>query len=305
VTTAQEDGGPQWFRDALAIAPERGAVEVEGAAIETLAWGRRGRPGLLLVHGAGAHADWWSFIAPLLAEDYRVAAFSLSGMGGSAWRERYSLDLYAREAFAVATATGLFDGDEPPVFAAHSFGGRTALRCAAGPRSGELKAAVVIDSLVRPPDAAPGARPFRRGNARVYPTEEAILARFRLTPSQPVLHPALLDHVARRSIRPTVDEAGRPGWTWRFDPALWDKLDDGPTVFDLRAARCPVAAVRGARSVLVTPELTEYFRANAPAGSPVVVVPEARHHVMLDQPLALVAALRGLLAGWPERRRPG
>jgi hypothetical protein len=31
-----------------------------------------------------------------------------------------------------------------------------------------------------------------------------------------------------------------------------------------------------------------------------VVVPEARHHLMLDQPLALVAALRGLLAGWPR-----
>jgi hypothetical protein len=31
---------------------------------------------------------------------------------------------------------------------------------------------------------------------------------------------------------------------------------------------------------------------------PVVKVPEARHHVMLDQPLSFVAALRMLLDSW-------
>ena len=32
--------------------------------------------------------------------------------------------------------------------------------------------------------------------------------------------------------------------------------------------------------------------------APVVEVPEARHHVMLDQPLGFVAALRMLLDSW-------
>ncbi len=32
--------------------------------------------------------------------------------------------------------------------------------------------------------------------------------------------------------------------------------------------------------------------------APVVEIPQAQHHVMLDQPLALVAALRALLADW-------
>ncbi len=36
-----------------------------------------------------------------------------------------------------------------------------------------------------------------------------------------------------------------------------------------------------------------------PGGLPVVDLPEAGHHPMLDQPLALVAALRTLLATWP------
>jgi pimeloyl-ACP methyl ester carboxylesterase len=40
------------------------------------------------------------------------------------------------------------------------------------------------------------------------------------------------------------------------------------------------------------------MRALAPT-APVVIIPEAEHHVMIDQPLAFVTALRGLLAGWP------
>ena len=35
---------------------------------------------------------------------------------------------------------------------------------------------------------------------------------------------------------------------------------------------------------------------------PVSGVPEAQHHVMLDQPLAFVAALRALLADWNHSR---
>ena len=34
-------------------------------------------------------------------------------------------------------------------------------------------------------------------------------------------------------------------------------------------------------------------------GSPYVEIPEAEHHVMIDQPLAFVAGLSALLAAWP------
>jgi pimeloyl-ACP methyl ester carboxylesterase len=93
----------------LAHAPARSFVRVEEADIEVLAWGERGLPGALLLHGFTAHADWWSFIAPLLAQGRRVVACSFSGMGRSDWRDGYTLELYAREAVAVAEASGLFD----------------------------------------------------------------------------------------------------------------------------------------------------------------------------------------------------
>ena len=69
---------PQWFNDAIARAPVRTFTDVRGAAIETLAWGEHGKPGLLFLHGNGASADWWSFIAPFFAdtlEAKRLLAF--------------------------------------------------------------------------------------------------------------------------------------------------------------------------------------------------------------------------------------
>src|ERR1700710_717344 len=86
---------PAWFSDALRHEPERRFHVVQGAKIEALSWGEIGKPGLLLLHGKMAHADWWSFIAPFFAARHRVTALSWSGMGGSEWRESYSVDTMA------------------------------------------------------------------------------------------------------------------------------------------------------------------------------------------------------------------
>ena len=41
----QKPPAPAWFERVLAIEPERSFVAVEGAEVETLAWGERGKPG--------------------------------------------------------------------------------------------------------------------------------------------------------------------------------------------------------------------------------------------------------------------
>jgi len=88
---------PQWFKDAIAREPERVFVESLGSKLEVLTWGEVGKPGLLFVHGNSAHADWWSFIAPFFAEDYRVASMSLAGMGASDWRDRYAFTDFSED----------------------------------------------------------------------------------------------------------------------------------------------------------------------------------------------------------------
>ncbi len=283
---------PAWFDHALAQPPERSTFAFEDADIELLTWGDRGKPGLLLLHGNGASADWWTFIAPFFAQDWRVAAFSWSGMGRSDWREAYNADQFAREAFAAAEVAGLYDNGRP-VFVAHSFGGFPTM-LAAQKYGDRMRAAVLVDSVVRPPEREWRGPPRRANANRVYPTLVEALARFRLAPPQGCENLYIADWIARNALK-EVDG----GWTWRFDPFMWTSFqmeDRGPL---LSGATCPVAMIWGDRSGLVDEEILDYMRSLLPPGSPQLAIPDADHHVMIDQPLAFVAALRGLLAGWP------
>lgn len=289
---------PAWFEAALAHAPARRFVEIDGANIESLSWGERGKPGLLFLHGNGAHADWWRFIAPYFAADYRIAALSWSGMGGSDHRASYSLDSFIAEAFGVAEAEGLFEAAEKPLFVGHSFGGVPLMGCAG--RHGErLRAAVMVDTPVR--TAAQEAE-RRRGPTseparphRIYRSIEAALARFRFAPEQPCITPYIADFIARGSLKEVEG-----GWTWKFDPFLWSDFrmmsDAGSLLADVR---CPFALMWGERSILMPPEVVRHMVATAPVDAPKIVIPDAAHHVMIDQPLAFVSALRALFAGWP------
>ena len=90
------------------------------------------------------------------------------------------------------------------------------------------------------------------------------------------------------------------GFTWKFDPFIWHEFELGDPSPLLQRASCPVAVIWGDRSSLMPPEVVAYMRSLAPAGSPFLAIPDADHHVMIDQPLPFVAAVRGLLAGWPR-----
>lgn len=287
---------PDWFHAALADEPVRSFVTMQGAPIETLAWGEVGAPGLLLLHGNSAHADWYSFIGPLLKAGRRVVALSFSSMGASGWRTQYSVAQWADEALAVAESTGLFDAPVPPVIAAHSFGGFVLMNLAA--RHGDrLARAVIVDTPMRPSSRgdARSSRPELLRSAKVYASEAEALQRFRLLPPQGCAHPFIADLIARRGLKQTVAEGGRPGWVWRFDPFLFRHFTFGRPLAELRAARCPVTLVRGGRSRLATPEMMQVALDNAPPGTTLRDVPDADHHAMIDQPLAFAALLRELV----------
>ncbi len=285
---------PAWFDAALAQAPDRAMVEVEGAPIETLAWGRRGDPGVLLLHGFAAHADWWSFIAPALAKGRRVVAASWSGMGGSGWRDAYSMTQHAREAAAVAQAGGLFDSSEKPVVVGHSYGALVTLLVAQD-QGDRLKAIVAVDGPLSGDrkDRPPG----RLGTTghKVYATEADALARFRFTPPQACDNLYIADHIARASLAQVPG-----GWSWRFDPNLRGKMSYAGAERMVQRPPCPVALVYGDRSQLMTPERRAFMGAMVPAAAPWFEIPDAGHHVMVDQPLAVIAGLDGLLSGWPR-----
>jgi len=291
---------PSWFAQTVSLAPESKFVTVEGARIHYLRWGDCARPGLLLVHGNGAHAYWWSFVAPFLARDYNVAAMDLSGMGDSDWRETYSMAVFAQEQLAVCADAGMFGLSEPPIIVAHSFGGFVTMLT--GALYGEkLAGTVIVDSPVHTPDR-PGRPPMREARPHnVYASLAAALARFRLMPPQSCENLYLVDWVARHSLK-AVDG----GFSWKFDPRIWQDFSIGDTATRLKETKCRIAIFRGENSVLMPPEIGEYMFNLLGRAAPVVEIPQAQHHVMLDQPLAFVAALRALLADWdhstPTRR---
>ncbi|MBD3649299.1 MAG: alpha/beta hydrolase, partial [Pseudomonadales bacterium] len=121
---SEEINKPEWYQRAIDAERLDGEVEVDGCRIHYATWGAPGKPGIVLVHGSNAHLEWWRFVAPFLADQFRVAAIDLSGNGDSGWRERYSGELYAKEVKAVCQAASL---GKRPFVVSHSFGGCVAL----------------------------------------------------------------------------------------------------------------------------------------------------------------------------------
>lgn len=275
---------PPWFADATAARPEPRRLSVHGVEIETLSWGRPGDPGLLLAHGARAHADWWSHVAPLLAKGRRVTALSWSGMGGSGWRTRYSLDRYADEALVAAEATGLFEASTPPVFLGHSFGGYVMIRAARlyGER---LRHVVTLDAGLKPFHHPPAPGP-----TRIYASSADAKRRFRLEPAQPC-RPYIAHWFAHHGLQAVQDGAASPAWRWRFDPDLFGKMGEVAIWDDVPEAACPLVFVRCEHSTVASIETETRLRDWAPVGSRFLTLPGMSHHPMAEDARGLVGLL--------------
>ena len=292
----QRPPAPAWFEEVMTCEPERTFIQSSGANIELLTWGRVGAPGLLFLHGNGAHADWWAHIAPFFAADWRCAALSYSGMGRSDWRaDGYTTTGFAAEALDAVIAAGLDQGPQPPVIVGHSFGGTVGMELAA--HDHPFRGMILIDTPVnldseKISSIRARAPKSRREHQRFTSLEEG-LARFRLSPQQDCENEFIGDYIARCAL---IERNGT--WSWRFDPRRFTLENRQPATI-LKQVRCPIAFIHGERSALIPCEDLELHRAVLPAGTPVITIPDAAHHVLIDQPLALVASLRALFACWP------
>lgn len=283
---------PEWFDQALAMPVEENRIVVEGAALETLAWGDPASQGLLLAHGSMAHARWWQPVAQLLARHYRVVSFSFSGMGGSDWRPAYSISQMAREMLGVAGSAGLFDDGRRPAVVAHSFGAKPAGMVAA--QAGErLLGSIMVDAFAMPePMGEPP--PYR---ARFYPSLAAALERFRFSPDEPG-EAFVIDAIARAAL---VERDGQ--WTWRFDPDYFAKCTIENEWDSLIASRCPLAFVKGEHSTIQFREDFALLRQVMRADTVLAEIPGCYHHIMAQQPVALATAIHAIVEGWRASTR--
>ncbi|MCW2778164.1 MAG: Alpha/beta hydrolase [Frankiales bacterium] len=285
------DAPPAWFTRALGQPPRQHDVAVEDRSVHVRTWGAPGpRPGVVLVHGGAAHSGWWDHVAPLLAVDRLVVAPDLSGHGDSSHTGHYSTQEWAQEVVAVAQDAGL----EAPHVVGHSMGGWVAVTAGAD-HPDVVGSVVVLDSplLEQPPEEQ--RLQHRRKPTRVYADRDEALSRFATIPAQDVVLPYVGRHVAEQSLR-----AVEGGWTWKFDPEMFGQRAPLRTL--LPRLSCDRALFRCEHG-LVSPDMADVMAGLLGEGAVVAELPDAGHHPMLDQPLALVAALRALLGTWEARRR--
>lgn len=288
---------PEWFELAVNFPREEHVITLGGYKVHFQTWGQRGKPGLLFVHGNGAHAHWWDFIAPAFAEDYFIAALTFSGMGDSDWRKSYTMEDFVAQPLAIAEAAGLFENPAKPIMVSHSFGGFVSVGAAAdyGDRFAQI---IIVDSPVVRPEGYEGPKgpPRRNRPNKLYPSLTAALARFRLAPPQPCENHYAMDYIARHSLKEVTDEAGNPAWVWKFDPDIWKHFEFKlPAEEMLKASKCPLHFVRGASSALVVDAVFEKLATIVPDGTQFVSIEGANHHVMLDKPLEFIEVIKGLI----------
>ena len=279
---------PDWFKQYLSVKPTHHTCRVKGATIAYQHWKNPGRPGLLFVHGHAAHAHWWDFIAPAFAPDYDIVAIDNSGSGDSDHREAYSAALFAQEIVECAHSADLGS----PIVVGHSFGG-TMTRIAAHLYPDQLDSIVIVDSALPSKKSSREPLPMPRVRSRFYESLEQGKRRFRLRPPQPCDNQFILDYIAGHSLQETPE-----GFKFKLDGAVFAKMslaEDFPPAADMvRDMKIPVGFIYGEKSRFFPPSIAEALGLILDSAL-IRAVPDAYHHVFLDQPLRFIEALKDLL----------
>ena len=267
------------------LSPCSRVMSVQRTNLHYLAWGTPTNPPLVLLHGGSAHAHWWDHLAADLAQEYWVLALDLRGHGDSAWISppAYEIEDYVADLEDVITTLGL----APLILLGHSLGGFIALTYASA-HAQALRALVVIDMGFR-------LRQNRRLRllshlpAPVYQANKALLRRFRLLPPETRAPSPLLHDIARHSVRRLEDG----GLSLKFDRATLTRAPRDLAAF-LPGITCPTLFLRGSDSQNLSAATLVEMVALCPRAQG-LDIPEAGHHVFLDNPAAFLSAVRNFL----------
>ena len=256
---------------------------VAGIRLRALHWGNPTAPPLILLHGGGANARWWDHIAESFSRDFHVVALDFRGHGDSDHTEEVRVGAFDDDLDSLIEHLGA----RQPILVGHSMGGHVALDRAS--RHPETRALVLLDILG-------GATPRDKRVARLalslrrtYRSREEAIARFRFFPPAPGAKASLRRAIGAASVR--EEEDGR--WGFAFDPR-WFGLPARKRP-ELSSIVCPTLLVRGAQSELLTPDHAQAMVATLPKGQ-FCEIPDAGHHVQIEQPQAVVRAIQDFLA---------
>ena len=286
-TEAAAETAPDWFLENLKKPGESIITKVAGRSVHMLTWNWQATdlPTLALVHGFGAHAYWWSYLAPFFIDTYRVAAIDLPGMGDSEPPMNYEDNCFAQAIINCIEQHRL----DPVRIIGHSFGGAQSMR-AMGMAPQLFEYGIIVDTNVRlaPEPLIRKLQP--KGTHKQSVTREACEARFRLVPPQPNYIDPLVQHIAHHSC--TSDQNG---WHWKADPNCINvgEIEDAAV---LHAVSTRVDLIYGENSFLNVDNKPQKLLNELPNCGQLVTIPKAGHHIMVDYPMELVSAIKELLA---------
>jgi pimeloyl-ACP methyl ester carboxylesterase len=289
--TREETKAPasdDWVQRMIDTPGRSGHLKTGEHVTHYLEWGDRSNTRvLLLLHGFRGHAHWWDFVAPWFAKDHRVMAIDFGGMGDSSVRLKYSRADFVAEVHAMLQMIG----PKEVTLVGHSFGGRIAV-FVAHEYPQLLKRTIVIDTNIVFADK-PMRTGFTQHPKKIYPDLATACERFRFVPEEPPILPRIMRHLALHSIKQQTD-----GFVWKFDESLigsvgWELAAEGELLPTLEV---PMDYIAGEFSEVVPPELANRIGKALRRGRGPIVIPSAYHHIPVDQPLALVAAMRALLS---------
>jgi hypothetical protein len=93
------------------------------------------------------------------------------------------------------------------------------------------------------------------------------------------------------------------GLCWKFDPGVFyrdPKMEKSWQRTPERIVEAPgrKAVIHGEHCLLFNPDSAVYLREVGGMDFPIISIPQAQHHLMWDQPIAMITALRSVLDSW-------
>jgi pimeloyl-ACP methyl ester carboxylesterase len=260
----------------------------DGTRLHFLDW-RGGPSTLVLLHGGLLSAHTFDLLALALSEGIGCVALDLRGHGESGWADDYSIGRSAADVLELIDHLGVAEVH----LAGMSLGG-----CVAGHVAPLLGARLKSLSFVDVGDevnfeASARMRAFIEGVRPAAQVEDIVRQALAVSPKT---DPDLMLYRYRSLLT-----EGPEGYCWKADrrapvnfPHILGKLAElntlAPTI------TCPVLVVKGGNSHVLTQEGLERFASGFPKGR-WAVIPGAGHNIQEDQPAALAAAMRDLMAG--------
>lgn len=268
-------------------------IDANGVRLHLLDYGGEGKRPLLCLHGGGAHAHWFDFVASAFTADFHVLSLDQRGHGDSAWAEppEYNYDNFIEDLQAIVKQL------DPKGIAlmGHSMGGMISLmHTSRYPAS--VRGLVIIDSTMNiSPDFHAAMKQRGSHPGKAYASQEAYVADFRLRPEKTMARPEVLRHVAMHATRQFEESV----WRHKIDRRIMGNrtATDGVPLWS--RVTMPALLIKAGMSERVSPPIIAGIRANCPHVE-LVEVPDSEHHVTLDNP----AGLRPVVSAFLRKHFP-